>query len=35
MEDLKKLTKDYNSIKREKEDLVRDDKDLKSLIDRL
>ena len=35
MEDLKKLTKDFTSLKREKEDLIREEKDLKNAIDRL
>lgn len=35
MEDLKKLAKDYGNLKREKEELLRESKELKDIIDRL
>lgn len=35
MEDLKKLTKDYANLKKEKEQLLRESRELKDIIDRL
>lgn len=35
MEDLKKLTRDYSSLKREKEELLRESRELKDIIDHL
>jgi len=35
MEDLKKLTRDFNDIKRDREDVMRQNKELKYILDRL
>lgn len=35
MEDIKKLTKDYNAYKKEKEELAKENKELNNIIDRL